>query len=31
MLEINSPIDENKNFDNLSLKEKTPILKLNIR
>ena len=31
MLEINSPINENKNFDNLSLKEKTPILKLNIR
>ena len=31
MLEINSPINENKNFDNLSLIEKTPILKLNIR
>jgi sarcosine oxidase, subunit gamma len=31
MLEIKSPINENKNFDNLSLKEKTPILKLNIR
>ena len=31
MLEINSPINENKNFDNLSLVEKTPILKLNIR
>ena len=31
MLEINSPINKNKNFDNLSLAEKTPILKLNIR
>ena len=31
MLEINSPTNENKNFNNLSLIEKTPILKLNIR
>ena len=31
MLEVNSPINKNKNFDNLSLIEKTPILKLNIR
>ena len=31
MLEINSPINEKKNFDNLTLIEKTPILELNIR
>ena len=31
MLEINSPINENKHFDKLLLIEKTPILKLNIR
>jgi len=31
MLESNPPINENKIFNNLSLEEKTPILKLNIR
>jgi len=31
MLEINSTINEKKNFNNLSMLEKTPILKLNLR
>ena len=31
MLEINSPINESKNFNNLFMEEKTPILKLNLR
>jgi len=31
MLEINPPINECKNFNNLSMEEKTPILKINIR
>jgi len=31
MLEINSTINESKNFNNLFMEEKTPILKLNLR
>jgi sarcosine oxidase, subunit gamma len=31
MLEINPPINQTKNFNNLSMEEKTPILKLNLR
>jgi len=31
MLEINPIINESKNFNNLSMEEKTPILKLNLR
>ena len=31
MLEINSPINETKNFNNFSMEEKTPIVKINLR
>ena len=31
MLEINLPINETKNFNNFSMKEKSPIIKLNLR
>ena len=31
MLEINPTINESKNFNNLLIEEKTPILKLNLR
>jgi sarcosine oxidase, subunit gamma len=31
MLEINSPINEKKDFNNFSIKEKKPILKINLR
>jgi len=31
MLEINSPINETKNFNNFSMEEKTPIIKINLR
>ena len=31
MLEINTTINESRNFNNLLMEEKTPILKLNLR
>ena len=31
MLEFNSPINDEKNFNNLSMKEKSPVIKLNLR